>query len=212
MSFIAITFGYNQYSIFNTNTATQPLIDTITTTCLTEINTSIENKKNHWTKEVSLLDSSGSALKKDLVTLQKEKQTEEERIMEMSKQIESPKKGAKGHVGKNFLILADKKKQPFTSELLTKKVEEIKQVNLKLSEISSTKEKLVSKIQNLDQLYQKFSKIGKFVIYLEKKDFKIDLLESNGNKVNIASKGDKYANIYLADRHVYELGKVAISK
>jgi hypothetical protein len=95
MSFIAITYGYNQYSIFNTNTTTQPLIDTITSTCLNEINNSIEIKKAALGKEVIKLESEATSMKKELTNLEKEKQKEEERIMEMSKQMESPKKGQK---------------------------------------------------------------------------------------------------------------------
>jgi predicted nucleic acid-binding Zn-ribbon protein len=95
MSFVAITYGYNQYSIFNTNTTTQPLIDSIATTCLNEINTSVENKKASLSKEITRLDSETHGMKKEFNNLEKEKQKEEERVMEMSKQIESPKKGVK---------------------------------------------------------------------------------------------------------------------
>jgi hypothetical protein len=152
MSFIAITYGYNQYSIFNTCVPTQPLIDSIATTCLTEINTSVEVKKVTLGKEISRLESDTTSTKKEVLNLEKEKQKEEERIMEMSKQMESPKKGAaKGAI----------KKQPFTSELLTRKIEEIKIANARLCDLVSTKDKLVSKVTALDVLFQKFSKIGK---------------------------------------------------
>jgi hypothetical protein len=108
MSFIAITYGYNQYSIFNTNTTTLPLIDTIRSTCLSEINNFIEYRKSYLTKELSKLESEITSIKKDLNNLEKDKQREEERIMEMSKQMEPLKKGSKT-VGR-FIIIKIRRK------------------------------------------------------------------------------------------------------
>jgi hypothetical protein len=61
----------------------------------------------------------------------------------------------------HFYKLAQKK-QPFTSELLTKKTEEIKLTNNKLCDAMTVKEKLSSKVQNLDVLGKKYAKIGIF--------------------------------------------------
>ncbi len=86
MSFIAVTYGYNQYSIFNTNTPTQPLIDTIISTCLNIINVSIEDRIHVLTNELKQLQVDMESLRKTIADRQKE----EESAIKMS-----PMKGGK---------------------------------------------------------------------------------------------------------------------
>ena len=75
MSFVAITYGYNQYSIFNTNTATQPLIDIVTSTCLNVINVSIEDRIHILTNDIKQLLVDMEPLKKNITDKQKEEET-----------------------------------------------------------------------------------------------------------------------------------------
>jgi hypothetical protein len=76
MSFIAVTYGYNQYSIFNTNTPTQPLIDIIVSTCLNSINASIEDKIHTFTNDIKQLLVDMETLKKTITDKQKEEETQ----------------------------------------------------------------------------------------------------------------------------------------
>ena len=80
MSFIAVTYGYNQYSIFNTNTPTQPLIDIIVSTCLSSINASIEDKIHTFTNDIKQLLVDIETLKKNIT----DKQKEEEALIRLS--------------------------------------------------------------------------------------------------------------------------------
>jgi hypothetical protein len=74
MSFVAVTYGYNQYSIFNTNTPTQPLIDIIVSTCLNIINVSIEDKIHIFTNDIKQLLVDMESLKKNITDRQKEEE------------------------------------------------------------------------------------------------------------------------------------------
>ena len=95
MSFIAITYGYNQFSIFNSNSPTQPLIDNILSTCLSDINNSIENRLHSLSNDLKQLSVDIENLKKNLTKVEIEKQKEEEKIQQEQKQPNEPptKKG-----------------------------------------------------------------------------------------------------------------------
>ena len=60
MSFILVTYGYNQYSIFNTNTSTPTLIDNMKTVALNNI--------------IKLLNSKDSSLQKEIESSLKEEE------------------------------------------------------------------------------------------------------------------------------------------
>jgi uncharacterized membrane protein YgaE (UPF0421/DUF939 family) len=75
MSFVAVTYGYNQYSIFNTNTPTQPLIDIIVSTCLNAINVSIDDKIHTFTNDIKQLLVDMESLKKNITDKPKEDET-----------------------------------------------------------------------------------------------------------------------------------------
>jgi len=64
MSFIAITYGYNLYSIFNTNTTTLPLIDRIKLTCFENLIGTLTSKQDALTKEINGMKLEDENLKK----------------------------------------------------------------------------------------------------------------------------------------------------
>ena len=87
MSFIAITYGYNQFSIFNTNTPTQPLIDNIISTCINDIIGSIDNRIHTLSNVLKQIEVDIGILKTSLSKVEFEKQKEEEKIQLEQKQI-----------------------------------------------------------------------------------------------------------------------------
>jgi hypothetical protein len=91
-------------------------------------------------------------------------------------------------------------------------LEEIKVTNIRLQDIVNMKEKFVSKTQALEILWEQYSKIGNAFLNIDLKEFMIDIIDKTGNRVNIALKGDKYANTYLQDKQCYELGRTGVSK
>lgn len=139
MSFIAVTYGYNQYYIFNTNASTLSLIDSIISISMDEI--------------ISLIESRSASLKKEIELLNKE-----------SEELKN----------------SDSKKQII-----------LEKMNMKMNMITDYK--------------IKFEKI-------DRKELKIDLIDGNGDRVNISNYLDSYANQYLIDRQCYELHKVFTSE
>lgn len=102
----------------------------------------------------------------------------------------------------NFLV--DKKKQQtLNSEKgsLTSILNDIKTNESKLSVIVTNKEIINKKkailVENLDKYKN-----------LDKTKIQIDLVDFNGESLNINSKGDLTANLYLLDKHVYELNTI----
>lgn len=85
MSFIAVTYGYNQYSIFNTNVSTYPLLDTIVTTCLDEIINLLNLKLPLWEEQINNYNNEEELIKKNIKKLETDKQKEEEKAAELSK-------------------------------------------------------------------------------------------------------------------------------
>ena len=88
MSFIAVTYGYNQFSIFNIKTSTQTLIDNIKSVCLSQIVTALNGRDSSLQKEIDASQTEEENIKKLIKTtdagyLQKKdvlKQMEEKEI------------------------------------------------------------------------------------------------------------------------------------
>ena len=80
MSCIAITYGYNQFSIFNTNVSTLPLIDNIISTCLEETHICLDLRLKSLTKELEDYNTEEENLRKFIKKLEGDKQKEEEKI------------------------------------------------------------------------------------------------------------------------------------
>ena len=94
MSFIAVTYGYNMFSIFNLNSSSQPLIDNIIVNCFDDLLGNLKARIEQHTKEIENLVLEDINLKKNLVKLEEDKVKEEAKIEELKKIEEEKKKEA----------------------------------------------------------------------------------------------------------------------
>lgn len=85
MSFIAITYGYNQYSIFNTNVSTFPLLDNIVSTCLDDIVNLLNSKLPLWEEKIHNYNTEEEQVKKSIKRLETDKLSNDEKGNESSK-------------------------------------------------------------------------------------------------------------------------------
>ncbi len=89
MSFIAITYGYNQYSIFNTNVATNPLLDNILSTCLDDMINLLTSKLPQWEEQINNYNNEEDQIKKSTKKLETDKLISEEKANEANKPKDS---------------------------------------------------------------------------------------------------------------------------
>ena len=78
--------------------------------------------------------------------------------------------------------------------------EKLNKINEDINTLNNNKNINNDKKSKVQQFLSIFSKK-----YKERMNIKIDLVDSKGEKVNINSKGDTYANEYLIEKTVYEL-------
>ena len=81
----------------------------------------------------------------------------------------------------------------------------IDKINEDLNTLNSNKNINIDKKNKVQYYLNIFNKK-----YKERMNIKIDLIDSKGEKVNINSKGDVYANEYLIEKTVYELNSFNI--
>jgi hypothetical protein len=93
MSFIAITYGYNQYSIFNTNVSTFPLLDNIVTTCVDDMLQLLNSKLPIWEEQINNYNQEEDQLKKSIKKLETDKLKDDDKTTENTrpKETSSPK-------------------------------------------------------------------------------------------------------------------------
>ena len=92
MSYIAVTYGYNMFSIFNLNSSTQPLIDNIIVNCFEDLMINLAKRLEQLTKEIESFNTEETNLKKQLIKKEEEKLKEEEKIEEQKKIEEEKRK------------------------------------------------------------------------------------------------------------------------
>jgi hypothetical protein len=100
MTFIALTYGYNQYSIFNTNVSTNPLLDNILTTCIDDMVHLLNAKLPIWEEQINNYNQEIDQIKKNMKKLESDKLKDDEKIPQESnkqkdmnsKEDKSPKK------------------------------------------------------------------------------------------------------------------------
>lgn len=85
MTFIAITYGYNQYSIFNTSVSTFPLLDNIVTTCLDDIVNLLHSKVPILDEQINSYNLEEELLKKNIKKSETDKTNNDEKNMDNSK-------------------------------------------------------------------------------------------------------------------------------
>ena len=72
MSFIAVTYGYNQFSIFNIKTSTQTLIDNIKSVCLSQIVSALNGRDSSLQKEIDASQTEEKNIKKLIKTTEQD--------------------------------------------------------------------------------------------------------------------------------------------
>lgn len=209
MYFIAVSYGYNQYSVFNTNTSTQTLIDNITQIALSEIVANLNSRDISLGKEIESFGVEEENIRKDIARLEQDKKKEEEKIAETKKLIEEQiKKEAqeaktvvkKGKGAKQKKVT--KKIDSPDNKVLNQIIDDIKNKQVALTERGSNKERYIDKRKKLAETLDKFVKMNKI-----KSNIKIELVDHKGDKVNINTKGQAYAMEYLEGQRCYELNK-----
>jgi hypothetical protein len=209
MSFIAITYGYNQFSIFNTNVSTLPLIDNIVHSCLDDILSSLDIRLKSLTKELEDFTHDEENLKKNIKKLEGDKQREEEKQFEANKSNDSSTKDIKKAGGVTKIVPNKSNNNKLTTSIdnspILLIVEEMKGCESKLQVLTVNREKVTMKKKLLIENKEKYDAY-------DKKSLKIDLVDGNGDRINIHMKGDAYANLYLVDKQCYELHKQYNSK
>ena len=225
MSYILVTYGYNQFSLFNIKTSTPTLIDKIKEVSFQSIVQKLQARDKSIIKELESFVIEEEKLNKLKAATEQELQVEEDKYQEALKQLEAKKKKeeleqkkkeaeakeAKGKGKKEEKKTQEKKKAGKKEE---KKTEE---PGVDDKPINDLKEKLNKIAEDLNTLSNnkvinndKKSKVQQFLSIFSKKykdrvNIKIDLVDSKGEKVNINTRGDGLANEYLIEKTCYEL-------
>ena len=229
MSYILVTYGYNQFSLFNIKTSTPTLIDKIKEVAFQSIVQKLQARDKSLQKELDQGVIEEEKLNKLKSATEQDLQIEKDKYDEAVKQLEAKRKKEE---------LEKKKKEAEAKEAKGKKKEEKKTQEKKKGKndkknttaeetvddkpIVELKEKLDKINEDMNELNSnkninndKKNKVQQFLGIFNKKfkermNIKIDLLDAKGEKVNINSKGDVYANEYLIEKTVYELNSFNI--
>ena len=227
MSYILVTYGYNQFSLFNIKTSTPTLIDKIKEVAFQNIVQKLQARDKSLQKELDQGVVEEEKLNKLKSSTEQDLQIEKDKYDEAVRQLEAKRKKEE---------LEQKKKEAEAKNAKGKKKEEKKvqekkkaKGDKKLAEetvddkpILEIKEKLDKIIEDINTLnnnkninLDKKNKVQQFLAiftkkFIERMNIKIDLIDSKGEKVNINSKGDVYSNEYLIEKTVYELNSFNI--
>ena len=227
MSYILVTYGYNQFSLFNIKTSTPTLIDKIKEVAFQNIVQKLQARDKSLQKELDQGVVEEEKLNKLKSSTEQDLQIEKDKYDEAVRQLEAKRKKEE---------LEQKKKEAEAKNAKGKKKEEKKaqekkkaKGDKKLAEetvddkpILEIKEKLDKIIEDINTLnnnkninLDKKNKVQQFLAIFTKKfkermNIKIDLIDSKGEKININSKGDVYSNEYLIEKTVYELNSFNI--
>ena len=225
MSYILVTYGYNQFSLFNIKTSTPTLIDKIKEVSFQSIVQKLQARDKSLQKELDASVIEEEKLNKLKAATEQDLQLEEDKYQEALKQLEAKRKKeeleqkkkeaeakeAKGKGKKEEKKTQDKKKA------VKKEANKVEDPGVDDKPIVELKEKINKINEDLNTLNNnkninndKKSKVQQFLTiftkkYKERMNIKIDLVDAKGEKININSKGDAYANEYLIEKTVYEL-------
>ena len=224
MSFIAVTYGYNQFSIFNTNASTQTLVDNIKHVTLNQIISTLSQKDSALHKTIDGASNEEENLKKTIKAVEQELKIEEDKELEMKRQQEEIEKRAAEAQKKKEKDKKGTKQQQQQKKTKKGTTTAIEQDETENKVIIALKEKLVSMQNELENIannksifIMKRKKIAEILPEFKKKlkmkvNMIIDLVDAKGDKVNINGKPDQIAKDYLNDRTVYELNEVVESE
>jgi len=227
MSYILVTYGYNQFSLFNIKTSTPTLIDKIKEVSFQSIIQKLQARDKSLQKELDQGVIEEEKLNKLKSATEQDLQIEKDKYDEAVKQLEAKRKKEE---------MEQKKKEAEAKEAKGKKKEEKKtqekkkgKAEKKVVEETVDDKPIVELKEKLDKINEdinvlnnnkninndKKNKVQQFLGLFTKKfkermTIKIDLIDSKGEKVNINSRGDVYANEYLIEKTVYELNSFNI--
>ena len=225
MSYILVTYGYNQFSLFNIKTSTPTLIDKIKEISFQSIVQKLQARDKSLQKELDASVIEEEKLNKLKVSTEQDLQIEEDKYQEALRQLEAKRKKeeleqkkreaeakeTKGKGKKEEKKQQEKKKAGKNTEKKTedpgiddKPITDLKEKIYKINEDINT----LNNNKNINN--DKKSKVQQFLTvftkkYKERMNIKIDLVDAKGEKVNINSRGDAYANEYLIEKTCYEL-------
>ena len=226
MSYILVTYGYNQFSLFNIKTSTPTLIDKIKEVSFQNIIQKLQARDKSLQKELDQGVIDEEKLNKLKSSTEQDLQIEKDKYDEAVKQLEAKRKKeemeqkkkeaeAKNAKGKKK---EEKKVQEKKKAKAEKKVEEtvddkpivelkekLDKINEDINALNNNKNINLDKKNKVQQFLAVFTKKFK-----ERMNIKIDLIDAKGEKVNINSKGDVYSNEYLIEKNVYELNSFNI--
>ena len=227
MSYILVTYGYNQFSLFNIKTSTPTLIDKIKEVSFQSIIQKLQARDKSLQKELDQGVIEEEKLNKLKSSTEQDLQIEKDKYDEAVKQLEAKRKKEE---------MEQKKKEAEAKEAKSKKKEEKKtqekkkgKAEKKVVEETVDDKPIVELKEKLDKINEdinvlnnnkninndKKNKVQQFLGIFTKKfkermTIKIDLIDAKGEKVNINSRGDVYANEYLIEKTVYELNSFNI--
>ena len=225
MSYILVTYGYNQFSLFNIKTSTPTLIDKIKEVSFQSIVQKLQARDKSLQKELDASVLEEEKLNKLKVSTEQELQVEEDKYQEALKQLEAKRKKEELEQKKKEAEAKDVKAKGKKEEKKTQDKKKAGKTEQKKPEetgvddkpITDLKEKINKINEDINTLNNnkninndKKSKVQQFLTiynkkYKERMNIKIDLVDAKGEKVNINLKGDTYANEYLIEKTVYEL-------
>ena len=210
MSFIAVTYGYNQFSIFNTNTSTATFIDKIKETSINCIIDALKKRDTHLIKELSDADSKEESIKKEISNKEKELKTQLDNQAEIKRSMEEiakrEAKEAKKKDNKKTKAPPVEKKKPKKNEddIENKIIKDIRDTlekyNTDLQNIAASKNAFTDKRKKLADLLTEYNKLNDNRINIV-----IELLDTKGDKVNLYNNIESLPKDFLADKTVYEL-------
>ena len=223
MSYILVTFGYNQFNLFNIKASTPTLIDKIKEVSFQNILQRCVERDKQLAKEIeaSLLEE--DKIQKQIAATEQDLQIEKEKYdlavkqleakrkkeeMEQKKKEEEEKKGKKKKDDKKKAETKKKndpkKKQEenegVSDQAINDLKDKIEKLNTSLNTITNNKNIYNDKKTKLQVLINTYRKK-----YKDRVNIRIDLADAKGEKVNIIDKFDLYANDYLVEKTVYEL-------
>ena len=225
MSYILVTYGYNQFSLFNIKTSTPTLIDKIKEVSFQSIVQKLQARDKSLQKELDASVIEEEKLNKLKASTEQDLQLEEDKYQEALKQLEAKRKKeeleqkkkeaeAKETKGKGK---KEEKKTQDKKKAVKKEANKVEDPGVDDKPIVELKEKINKINEDLNTLNNnkninndKKSKVQQFLTvftkkYKERMNIKIDLVDAKGEKVNINSRGDAYANEYLIEKTCYEL-------
>ena len=226
MSYILVTFGYNQFNLFNIKASTPTLIDKIKEIAFQNIVQKCLDRDKQLAKEIESSTLEEDKIRKQITSTETELQMEKDKYdlavkqleakkkreeLEQKKKEEEEEKKGDGKAKKNDKKTVDKKKgkhdtkkagdeEGISDQAIVDLKEKIEKLNNNLNTTINNKNIYNDKKSKLQELINTYKKKFK-----ERNNIKIDLADAKGEKISIYNKHDDNASEFLMEKTVYEL-------